>query len=163
MNLPGLRLSLCVLCGLWLLPAHASQPLVGGYTHTHAEPDESPVWNITHDGNHYDAQTVADGEHAQAWLLSESGRAAFWEKMSWPMETSASAACLSWGTAPPTLQALLEPETTPEPPSEDRVGASVLCQVQAADKARIDWLADYQSNYFYYDPLFGVTESRVLP
>ena len=163
MDLPGLRLSLCVLCGLWLLPAHASQPLVGGYTHTHAEPDESPVWNITHDGNHYDAQTVADGEHVQAWLLSERGRAAFWERMSWPVASSATAVCLSWGTAPLTLQALLEPETTPEPPGEDRVGASVLCQVQAADKARLDWLAGYQSDYFYYDPLFGVTESRALP
>ena len=163
MRMSGLlRCSLWMLCCAWLLPAHAAQPLVGGYSHGHVASGESPVWNITHDGEQYDAETVADAEHAQAWLLGESGRAAFWEKMSWPVESSVGAACLTWGTAPLTLHALLEPETTPEPPSEDRVGASVLCQVQAADKAKIDWLADYQSDYFYYDPLFGVTEIRAL-
>lgn len=163
MGMPGLRLWLPVLCCPWLLPAHAAQPLVGAYTHGHAEPGESPVWEITHDGHRYQAHTVADGEHAEAWLLSTTGRAAFWEKMSWPVDSSAAATCLSWGTAPLTLQSLLEPETTPTPPREDQAGASVLCQLQAADKAKVDWLADYQSDFFYYDRLFGVTETRALP
>ena len=161
--MPGLRPWLSVLCGLWLLPAHASQPLVGAYTHGHAEPGESPVWEITHDGNAYQARTVADGEQAEAWLLGERGRAAFWEKMSWPVDSSVAATCLSWGKAPLTLESLLEPEASTGLPREDQPGASVLCQVQAADKAKVDWLADYQSDFFYYDPLFGVTESRALP
>ena len=59
-------------------------------------------------------------EQAEAWLLGERGRAAFWEKMSWPVDSSVAATCLSWGKAPLTLESLLEPETTTGLPREDQ-------------------------------------------
>ena len=158
-----MRLSLFVLCCLWAIPACAAEPLVGAYTHGYVAPGESPVWEIIHDGNGYQARTLADDEHAAAWLLSGNGRTSFWEKMAWPAEGSTTAICLSWGTAPPTLQSLLEPETKAGQSREAQYGASVLCKVQPADKAKVDWLANYQSDYFYYDPLFGVVEIRALP
>lgn len=91
MPAPGPRFCLPVLYCLWLIPAYASEPLVGVYTHGYTEPADAPVWEITHDSRGYHAQPLAEGEHTDVSLLSASGRAAFWGKCRGRVDSSATA------------------------------------------------------------------------
>ena len=120
------------------------------------------VWQVEGAGHHWRVTVLTTGETHDAHHLQARGRDAFWSRMDWPLESSAEADCLTWGDKPGSLQDLLA-DTPPAPsaPGED-YGHAVLCHVPPAARARIGWIADNASDWFYYDPLLGVIEARAL-
>jgi hypothetical protein len=149
------------------LPAESA--LVGRYGHDSTEPAAAPVFQVERVGDGYWLEYLAVGERETAWLLDNDGRAAFWDRMTWPAATAQDAECLSWGEASPTLSDFLEFATDAASPAEPTpalaktFGAGVLCRVAPAARAKISWLSDYRSDYFFYDTMGGVMEVRPLP
>ncbi|MGH8077229.1 MAG: hypothetical protein ACREPE_07895 [Lysobacter sp.] len=82
------------------LALSAETDLVGRYGHDATEPADEPVWQVERAGDSYSIEYLAVGERELAWRLDGDGRAAFWERMTWPAATARDAQCLSWGVAP---------------------------------------------------------------
>jgi len=156
----------CSFAGLTLLAAAAaaaqSEGFAGDYRHTMtARPDEA-VWQVRARDGGWELTTTGDGERVAAHRLEAAGRAAFWKAMQWPTDTSAGADCLSWGTRPRSLMDVLAdegeaPKESPAPGTD--YGFGVLCRVDRAQRPRIDALADQHGDWFFYDPVLGVTEA----
>lgn len=150
-------------------PAFATgNALVGRYGHDSTEPADEPVWQVERVADGYTVEYLAVGEREPAWLLDSDGRAAFWERMMWPTDTARNAECLSWGEAPLMLADLLDmPDDASAPAvkaaSAQTPGAGVLCRVEPAARAKISWLSDNLSDYFFHDAMGGVMEVRQLP
>ncbi len=147
--------------------ASGPAPFAGRYGHDATASADDVVWIVQAAGAQWRVVLATDGEIAPAQRLLMRGRAAFWARMGWPTDSSADADCLSWGEKPGSLDDLLEDlraDTPPAPPApgEDH-GHAVLCHVPPAARARIDWIADNASDWFYYDPMAGVMEVRRLP
>lgn len=150
-------------------PVAAAGDFAGHYGHGYSEPADAPVWDVQARGDGYSVTTLGDGETASAHVADADARARFWERMLWPADTAGAARCLSWGAPMPgtlgdALDTLLAEDTpntatasTDTPPAA-QLGSSLLCEVPATTRARIDWLAGNASDWFYYDPLLGVTE-----
>lgn len=159
----AVRLCLPALAAIALAgPLQAAEvEFAGRYGHRFTAAPGQPVWLVERDGDGYRATTVTgDGDVRPARVLSEDGRRAFWKKMLWDEADAAQASCLNWGDPPPpTLREMLA-----EAPAAPAIaGASLLCHVPAAQRARMTWLVNRQSDWFYYDPMAGVMEADRLP
>ena len=156
-----------VLLSLVPVCAQAAEPdlLSGRYGHDASEPAYQAVWEVTHQGQDWQARNLADDAASMAYRLSPAGRRAFWEKMDWPSQTADNADCVTWGEAEASLLDLLqEPQADAGPKAgADVVGNALVCHVPAAARKKIGWLQDSSEDWFYYDPMAGVMEVRRLP
>ena len=155
---------------LLLMPAMAlagQDRLVGGYSHDFTEPADETVWRVAAAAAGYEIESLGSGERDPAWRLDGAGRAEFWERMMWPTDTAGDAECISWGDKPPSLADLFATPAgaaaSPAARAAAPPGAGVLCRVEPGTRARISWLSDNLSDYFYYDPFIGVIEVALLP
>ena len=156
----------CLLLFLCALPciARTGEPpaFAGNYGHAATASADDVVWQVEEAGHHWRVTLVTTGETHDAHRLQARGRDAFWSRMDWPLDSGAQADCLTWGEKPGSLQDLLaDAPPAPSAPGED-YGHAVLCHVPPAARARIGWIADNASDWFYYDPLLGVIEARAL-
>jgi hypothetical protein len=143
--------------------AFAGEPVsfAGDYGHGATHEADQVVWRVQEAGTTW-RFTSGDGKVVAAHRLGKQGRAAFWSRMGWPVDSSHDADCLTWGEKPASLDDLLA-DAPPAPASPgDDYGAGVLCHVPSSTRARIDWLAGNDSDWFYYDPMAGVMETRRL-
>lgn len=157
----ALLLLFCIPCAF----ADAGEPpaFAGRYGHDATALPDDVVWIVQQAGDRWRVMQVGDGSTSDAHRLQRRGRDAFWARMDWPEGTGTDADCLSWGEKPGSLQDLLsEAPPAPSAPGED-YGHALLCHVPQPSRARIAWLADNTSDWFYYDPVFGVIEVRALP
>lgn len=137
-------------------------PFAGQYGHGATADSDEVVWSVQGEAPSWRLTRTADDEQVDAQRLGARGRAAFWTRMDWPVDSSADADCLTWGEKPASLQDLLA-DTPPTPlAAGDDYGLGVLCHVPASARSRIDWLAGNASDWFYYDPIAGVMEVRRL-
>lgn len=144
--------------------AFAGEPMsfAGEYGHGATRDADEVVWRVQDVGTGWRLTSTGDGEVVEAHRLGERGRAAFWDRMGWPNDTSRDADCLTWGRKPASLDDLFaDAPPAPSPPGDD-YGEGVLCHVPPIARARIDWLDDNGSDWFYYDPIAGVMEARRL-
>lgn len=146
----------------------AETELAGRYTHDYTEPADEPVWQVERIGDGFSIETLADADRQPAWPLDGDGRAAFWDRMTWPVATARDAQCITWGEAPLLLADLLAmPEdgaaAKAKPAPGSKLGAGVLCRVARVARERISWLSDHESDHFYFDSFLGVMEVRRLP
>lgn len=140
--------------------AEAAAPLAGRFGHAYTATDGDAVWKITrHSDGGYRVQQP-DKSEASAAVLDNRQRIAFWQKMHWDADTAAGADCLNWGE--PMSDSLLD-LLDPPPADAPVLRRSVLCHVPGAQRAKITWLADNRSDWFYYDSLTGVMEITPLP
>ncbi|UOV09590.1 hypothetical protein MUU77_04645 [Pseudoxanthomonas sp. F37] len=154
---------LLLLCALPCI-ARTGEPaaFAGDYGHTATASADDVVWRVEQAGSHWRVILVAADEAHEAHRLQARGRDAFWSRMDWPLDSSAQAECLTWGDKPGSLQDLLaDAPPAPSAPGED-YGHAVLCHVPPAARARIGWIADNASDWFYYDPLLGVIEAHAI-
>ncbi len=154
-----------LVCLLALSPvALASEPVsfAGDYGHGATHDADEVVWRVQEADAGWRLTSTGNGEISDAQRLGVRGRAAFWSRMGWPVESSHEADCLSWGKKPASLEDLLaDAPPAPSAPGDD-YGRGVLCHVPPTARARIDWLAGNDSDWFYYDPMAGVMEARRL-
>ena len=145
--------------------ALAADGFAGRYGHDMTATPGEAVWTVRAQGEAWQVVREGDGETVAAHELSASGRTRFWERMQWPAATAAQARCLGWGERPPSLDDLLgeAPAGKPASTTGDDYGEGVLCVVDGIARAKIDWIADHASDWFYYDPFLGVTEVVRLP
>lgn len=142
--------------------AGESVSFAGDYGHGATRDAGEVVWRVQETGAEWRLTSTGDGGVVDAHRLGERGRAAFWNRMGWPVDTSPGADCLTWGTKPASLDDLLaDAPPAPAEPGDD-YGEGVLCHVPSTARARIDWLAGNGSDWFYYDAMAGVTEARRL-
>jgi hypothetical protein len=158
----GLALFLLACIAPSFAEAGGQPAFVGTYGHGATALPDDVVWIVQQAGDHWRVVQVADGAASDAHRLQRRGRDAFWARMDWPEGTGAEADCLSWGEKPGSLEDLLsDVPPVPSAPGED-YGHALLCHVPQPSRARIAWLADNTSDWFYYDPVFGVIEVRAL-
>ncbi len=145
--------------------AAEADPLSGRYGHDASEPAYQAVWEVSRQGQDWQARNLTDELASTAYRLSPAGRQAFWEKMDWPSHTAATADCVTWGEAAPSLLDLLqESQADAEPKAAvDVVGGALVCHVPAEARKQIGWLQDSSEDWFYYDAMAGVMEVRRLP
>lgn len=152
-------------CLLALSPlAGAGEPVsfAGDYGHGATHDANEVVWRVQDAEAGWRLTSTGDGEVVDARRLGPRGRAAFWTRMGWPVDSSDGADCLTWGEKPASLDDLLaDTPPTPAAPGDD-YGLGVLCHVPPTQRARIDWLAGNGSDWFYYDTMAGVMELRRL-
>ena len=156
----------CLLLFLCALPciARTGEPpaFAGDYGHAATASADDVVWQVEEAGHHWRVTLVTTGETHDAHRLQARGRDAFWSRMDWPLDSGAQADCLTWGDKTVSLQEMLA-DMPPAPPVRcDDYGHAVLCHVPPAARARIGWIADNASDWFYYDSLLGVIEARAL-
>ena len=152
-------------CLLALCPlASASGPLsfAGDYGHGATHAADEVVWRVQDADTGWRLTSTGDGEVVDAHRLGPRGRAAFWARMGWPVDSSDAADCLTWGGKPASLDDLLADAPPAAAAPGDDYGEGVLCHVPPAQRARIDWLAGNGSDWFYYDTMAGVMELRRL-
>ncbi len=133
------------------------------YGHGATALEDDPVWIVERRQETWQVRLAANGEVADAHRLNAKGRAGFWDRMTWPAATASEADCLTWGEKPASLADFLDDSPPSPAPAGDDYGNAVLCHVPAAHRAQIDWLSTHGSDWFYYDPMFGVMEVHPLP
>lgn len=144
--------------------AFAAEPVsfAGDYGHGATHDADEVVWRVQDVGTGWRLTSTGDGEVVDAHRLGKQGRAAFWSRMGWPVDSSHDADCLTWREKPASLDDLLaDAPPAPSPPGND-YGAGVLCHVPPTARARIGWLDGNSSDWFYYDAVAGVMEARRL-
>jgi len=142
--------------------ANESLSFAGDYGHGATHDANDVVWRVQDMGDGWRLTSTGDGKVVDAHRLGERGRAAFWSRMAWPVDSSRDAECLTWGRKPASLDDLLaDAPPAPAPPGDD-YGEGVLCHVPSTARARIDWLAGNTSDWFYYDTVAGVMDVRRL-
>lgn len=145
-----------------LARAGEPDPFTGQYGHGATDNPDEVVWIVQPQGAHWRITRTSDDDRVDAHPLAARGREAFWARMDWPADSSTAADCLTWGEKPASLADLLA-DAPPSPAATgDDYGLGVLCRVPMPARARIDWLADHASDWFYYDPILGVMEVRRL-
>ena len=154
-------LSLVPVCG----QAAEADLLSGRYGHDASEPAYQAVWEVSRQGEIWQARNLSERTAATAYQLSSVGRRAFWEKMDWPSHAADTADCVTWGEAAPSLQELLQETQADGGPKAgaDVVGDALVCHVPAEARKQIGWLQDNREDWFYYDSVAGVMEVRRLP
>lgn len=152
-------------CLLMLSPfavASDPAPFVGDYGHGATHDADEVVWRVVESEAGWRLVSTGDGEVVDAHRMGQPGRAAFWNRMGWPVESSHDADCLTWGKKPASLEDLLA-DTPPAPVAADGdYGLGVLCRVPLDARIQTGWLGDQASDWFYYDPVAGVMEARRL-
>lgn len=154
-------LSLVPVCG----QAAEADLLSGRYGHDASEPAYQAVWEVSRQGENWQARNLTEQAASTAYRLSPAGRRAFWERMDWPSHTADTADCVTWGEAEPSLSDLLQESPADADPktTEDVVGGALVCHVPAEARKQIGWLQDSGEDWFYYDAMAGVMEVRRLP
>lgn len=159
--------SMWVLLSLVPVCAQAAETelLSGRYGHDASEPSYQAVWEVSRQGENWQARNLSEEAASSAYRLSPAGRRAFWEKMDWPAQTADTADCVTWGEAAPSLLDLLQesPDDGEPKAGADVVGNAVVCHVPAAARKQIGWLQDSNEDWFYYDSVAGVMAVRRLP
>ena len=152
----------CLLVTASAALAREPDSFAGDYGHGATHDADEVVWRVQEAGTGWRLTSTGDGEVVAAHRLGKQGRAAFWSRMGWPVDSSHDASCLTWGEKPASLDDLLaDAPPAPAPPGDD-YGQGLLCHVPPTARARIDWLAGNASDWFYYDPMAGVMETRRL-
>lgn len=155
------------LAGILLLalsPAEAQDVdrFAGRYGHGATASVDDTVWIVERGREAWQVRLAANGESADARRLTAKGRAGFWDRMMWPVATASDADCLTWGGKPASLADVLADAPASAAATGDDYGNALLCHVPAMARARIDWLSANGTDWFYYDPMFGVMEVHPL-
>lgn len=129
-----LGLSLCA--PVWALEDPVAG-LLGNFGHEFTEPAGSVVWTITPREKGYELYSHGDQSRAMMHRWKPAEIRSFWQKMLWPQDTMEGVECLG----------------------NDE---EIYCQVPPVQRARIDWIANSKSDYFFYSEMGGVMEIQRL-
>lgn len=107
----------CLLVTASAALAREPDSFAGDYGHGATHDAGEVVWRVQEAGTGWRLTSTGDGEVVAAHRLGKQGRAAFWSRMGWPVDSSHDASCLTWGEKPASLDDLLAdaPPTLPRP------------------------------------------------
>ncbi|GAB2523181.1 hypothetical protein [Lysobacter humi (ex Lee et al. 2017)] len=133
---------------LLALPVSAGAAVpAGDYTHDFTEPANAVVWSVMRGAGGVVVRDASGTLH-RASDMDASARMALWTRLDWPADTVHEAQCIRWSQA-------ADPDAL--------APWSHLCEVPAAARARIAWIAGHASDSLYYDEALGVMEIRRIP
>ncbi|HRH17335.1 MAG TPA: hypothetical protein PLS22_07760 [Aquabacterium sp.] len=123
---------------LWMIafassPAYSNEILLGNFGHEFTRTSKDIVWTIKAAGEKFDITYHGDNTKDRLRPLSSKAVRSLWQKLHWPDETMSSASCLG--------------------NEED-----TFCHVPKEQRANIDWLMDYKSDFFYYSVMGGIMQ-----
>lgn len=137
-----------VAAALLALPSLAPAALPGGdYTHGFTDPPDAVVWSVVRSGGQIAVRDASGTMHV-ASEMDAPARAALWARLDWPHDTAGEARCIRWSAA-------MDDDALASP--------AHLCEIPAAARAHIEWIAGHASDSLYYDAVAGVMEIRRLP